>query len=177
MLSIHEILKALYEVGVADRLMYEKRGYGYVFRVCSCNTYRDGFRTTIESLSEHIPPADEPRDYGGGNAGSNSIELLLKSLVSCFTISLCVYSQKYGFRIDKVEVFAEGSFDIRGFLEMESFEKGLKNTAMYIDVEGGEHCDNVYNVVKEVLNRWIVGSTTKKTSILYIETKIGCLEH
>lgn len=60
---------------------------------------------------------------------------------------------------------------------MESFEKGLKNTAMYIDVEGGEHCDNVYNVVKEVLNRWIVGSTTKKTSILYIETKIGCLEH
>lgn len=92
MLSIHEILKALYEVCVIDRLMYEKRGYEYAFRVYSCNTYRDGLGTTIESSLGHILLADEPRDCGGENVGPNPMESLLAPLVSCFTISLCIYS-------------------------------------------------------------------------------------
>lgn len=39
------------------------------------------------------------------------------------------------------------------FLGVEGFEKGLKNIAMYVDVESGERCANVYSVVKEVLDK------------------------
>lgn len=60
---------------------------------------------------------------------------------------------------------------------MEGFEKGLKNITMHIDVEDSKHCANIYNGVKEVLNRWIAGSTIKRTGILDIETKTRYLEH
>ncbi|MEM4003774.1 MAG: hypothetical protein QW836_09315 [Ignisphaera sp.] len=101
---LHEILKALYEVCVVDRLMHEKCGYEYVFHIYSCNTYRDGFGTAIESSSRHILLADVPRDYGGGNAGPKPYRIATASLVSCFAISLRIYLQKYGVRIDRVEV-------------------------------------------------------------------------
>ncbi|MEM4952128.1 MAG: hypothetical protein QXV81_07700, partial [Ignisphaera sp.] len=62
------------------------------------------FGTAIESSSRHILLADVPRDYGGGNAGPKPYRIATASLVSCFTISLRIYLQKYGVRIDRVEV-------------------------------------------------------------------------
>lgn len=159
-----------------DGLVYEKHDYEYIFRVHSYNTYEDGFKTTVRSSSGHTILADEPEDCGGRNTGPNPIELLLASLVSCLTISLRIYSRMYGARIDKIEVFAEGSFDIRGFLGVEGFEKGLKTIAMRINIESSNHCDVVQDIIRKALDRWVVGSTIKKIGILNIETNIKCLE-
>ncbi len=146
-------------------------GYKYFFRIYAESLGR-GFETRIRFSTGHEIVVDEPEEFGGSNAGPNPIELLLASLASCFAISLLIHARRLRVSIDRVEVFVEGWFDIRGFLALEGFEPGMEKIVLRAKVLSQEGCEKLKQVVDRALRGWVVGSTLMKSGVLEISIDI-----
>ena len=68
------------------------------------------------SIRKHKLVADEPPEIGGGDLGPNPIELLLASVASCLSMVIKMYAEDRGIKVNKIEVKAVGSLDIRGLM-------------------------------------------------------------
>jgi putative redox protein len=64
------------------------------------------YRTEIV-LREHTIIADEPIKSGGNNEGPTAHELLIASLACCTSVTLRMYANTKGWKLDRVEVDAE----------------------------------------------------------------------
>ncbi len=154
-----------------EDLNFGVEGYKYFFSVYAENLGRN-FETRVRFSTGHEIVVDEPEEFGGSNAGPNPIEMLLASLASCFTISLLVHARRHRVSIDRVEVFVEGWFDIRGFLALEGFEPGMEKIMLRAKVLSQESCERLKHVVDKALRGWVVGSTLMKSSVLEISIDI-----
>lgn len=66
----------------------------------------EGYAVTIEGAG-HIIYADEPENLGGTDTGPSPYELLLSSLAACTSITISMYCQRKGWKLDKVTVSYE----------------------------------------------------------------------
>ncbi|HLG34627.1 MAG TPA: OsmC family protein [Bacteroidia bacterium] len=64
------------------------------------------YRTAI-TIREHTIIGDEPLKAGGNNEGPTAHELLVASLASCTSVTLRMYADKKGWKLNRVEVDAE----------------------------------------------------------------------
>ena len=64
------------------------------------------YRTEI-TMGEHTIIGDEPLRSGGNNEGPSSHELLVASLASCTSVTLRMYADRKGWKLNRVEVDAE----------------------------------------------------------------------
>lgn len=56
------------------------------------------------SNGRHVWHSDEPTDVGGGDTGPNPYELLLGALAACTCITVSLYCQRKGWKLDRVSV-------------------------------------------------------------------------
>ena len=64
---------------------------------------RPGLSASVE-VGDHRLAVDEPVEAGGANAGPNPYDLLLAALGACTVITVRLYAQRKGWRLDDVEV-------------------------------------------------------------------------
>ena len=64
---------------------------------------RSGFLQNI-SIGPHQVVADEPKDAGGNDAGPNPYELLLAALGTCTSMTLRMYADRKGWKLEEVRV-------------------------------------------------------------------------
>lgn len=62
------------------------------------------YRVTLTDSSGHTWYADEPTDKGGQDTTPNPIQLLLSALGACTTITLEMYANHKGIKLDHVQV-------------------------------------------------------------------------
>ena len=67
------------------------------------------YRVTLTDSSGHTWYADEPTDKGGQDTAPNPIQLLLSALGACTTITLEMYANHKGIKLDHVQVEYYGS--------------------------------------------------------------------
>ena len=60
--------------------------------------------TVTNSSSEHKWISDEPIALGGEDKGPNPQELFLSSIASCKLITMKMYANRKGYKIDKIEI-------------------------------------------------------------------------
>jgi putative redox protein len=66
-------------------------------------TLRDGLRCEV-TVRDHEFVSDEPEDKGGGNEGPTPTELLLSALGGCTAMTLRMYAEHKGLKLEEVEV-------------------------------------------------------------------------
>lgn len=62
------------------------------------------YRVTLTDASGHLWYADEPTDKGGQDSAPNPIQLLLSALGACTTITLEMYANHKGIKLEHVQV-------------------------------------------------------------------------
>ncbi|PSE11360.1 peroxiredoxin [Acinetobacter baumannii] len=62
------------------------------------------YRVTLTDPSDHQWFADEPTDKGGQDTAPNPVQLLLSALGACTTITLEMYANHKGIKIEHVQV-------------------------------------------------------------------------
>jgi len=69
-------------------------------------TGSEHYRTEV-TMREHTIIGDEPLKAGGNNSGPTAHELLVASLAQCTSITLRMYADNKGWKLNRVEVDAE----------------------------------------------------------------------
>ena len=99
---------------------------------------QDGYRMDVEMRSHRIT-VDEPKAFGGGDAGASPVELLLASLSTCQAITYRVWASKLAIALDSVAVVAEGDIDLRGFLGVgDGVPAGYQAVRLAVRLDGPE---------------------------------------
>lgn len=105
-----------------------------------------GFETRSRICDHHLV-LDEPRDLGGANQGPNPVEIVLAALGSCQEIVYRAYATVLGLRIERVEVHAEGTLDIRGFLNLSDVPAGFQRITFATRIVSSEPEDRIRELV------------------------------
>lgn len=66
----------------------------------------DGFQTQIKARQHYIV-ADEPIELGGSDTAPTPLEYLTAALASCTSITLQMYANRKGWKLDSIEVEAQ----------------------------------------------------------------------
>lgn len=95
-----------------------------------------GFRSEV-AIRHFNLTIDQPKGFGGGNAGPKPSEILLAALASCQEITYRLYADALGIPLDGVRVELVGIQDLRGFL---GTDEGVP--AGFQRIEGTIHLDS-----------------------------------
>lgn len=68
---------------------------------------KGGIYKTNITAGNHILLADEPKEYGGGETGPSPADYLCMALASCKAITIRMYAQRKGWKVDTVTVTAK----------------------------------------------------------------------
>lgn len=80
--------------------------------------------------------ADEPAVLQGEDHGPSATEAALYALTSCLNTSLIYHAAAKGIKIDELEINAEGTLDLRGFLGLsEEVRNGFQNVKVTFKVK------------------------------------------
>ncbi|MCB9844810.1 MAG: OsmC family protein [Phycisphaeraceae bacterium] len=66
---------------------------------------------TLGRARWHVVQTDEPRDEGGTDTGPTPMELMLLSLASCTAITVKMYADRKGWRLEDVHVSVRRASD------------------------------------------------------------------
>lgn len=93
---------------------------------------------------------DEPRGLGGTDTGPNPVELLLSSLGGCQEIVYRAYAAVMGLSIDRIEVHAEGSLDLRGLLNLADVPSGFSQISFTTKIISDEPEEKIRQLAEVV---------------------------
>lgn len=150
-------------------------GYTYRFGVRASSS-GDDLLTKVQTFEGHTLYVDEPKTVEGLGRAPNPIEMFLSSLASCFIITLKLHSKRFKIPIDLVEVLAEGSFDIRGFLIPQKFRSGFTSLSLNVKMRSTESCDDLIKLLERVTKGWVVGSTVSNALPVRLNLEITCMD-
>ncbi|MEM0360867.1 MAG: OsmC family protein [Sulfolobales archaeon] len=150
-------------------------GYTYRFGV-RASSLGDDLLTKVQTFEGHTLYVDEPKAVEGLGRAPNPIEMFLSSLASCFIITLKLHSRRFKTHIDLVEVLAEGSFDIRGFLLPQKFRSGFTSLSLNVKMRSKENCDNLIRLLERVTKGWVVGSTVSNALPIQLNLETTCVD-
>jgi putative redox protein len=80
---------------------------------------RGGFRSTVK-IRDFTLTVDQPKGFGGTNAGPKPSEVVLAALAACQDITWRLYADALGIPLGSVEVELDGEQDLRGFLDVDA---------------------------------------------------------
>jgi putative redox protein len=78
-----------------------------------------GFRSTVK-MRDFALIIDQPKGFGGTNAGPKPSEVLLAALAACQEITWRLYADALGIPLDAIAVELDGLQDLRGFLGVDA---------------------------------------------------------
>lgn len=84
---------------------------------------------------DHSIIIDEPVDKGGTDAGMNPTELMLGSVAACMTLTLSIYSEAMGVKVENIQVEAEGELDSAGMKGSARVRPGFNKIRLDIRVQ------------------------------------------
>jgi putative redox protein len=77
-----------------------------------------GFRSAVK-MRDFTLTIDQPKGFGGTNAGPKPSEVLLAALAACQEITWRLYADALGIPLHSIAVELDGLQDLRGFLGVE----------------------------------------------------------
>jgi putative redox protein len=96
-----------------------------------------GYLTQEITAGRHKFIADEPREVGGSDAGTDPYSLLLAALGACTSMTLQMYAQRKGWPLEKVEVsLVHHRIYAEDCKECETKEGKISRIERYISVTG-----------------------------------------
>lgn len=150
-------------------------GYTYCFGV-RASSLGDDLLTKVQTFEGHTLYVDEPKTVEGLGRAPNPIEMFLSSLAGCFIITLKLHSKRFKIPIDSVEVLAEGSFDIRGFLLPQKFRSGFTWLSLNVKMRSTGNCNDLIKLLERVTTGWVVGSTVSNALPIQLNLEIRCVD-
>lgn len=150
-------------------------GYEYRFSV-KASSSGDDLLTKVQTYEGHTFYIDEPKVTGGLGRAPNPIEMFLSSLAGCFIVTLRLHSTRFKIPVNSVEVLADGSFDIRGFIMPQKFRSGFTSLSLKIRVNSTANCDDLSRLLERVTRGWVVGSTISNALPVKLNLSITCLD-
>ncbi len=150
---------------------------GYVYRFgVRASSSGDDLLTKVQTYEGHAFYIDEPKTTGGLGRAPNPIEMFLSSLAGCFIVTLRLHSARLKIPVNSVEVLAEGSFDIRGFIMPQKFKSGLTSTSLKVRVNSTVSCDDLSRLLGRVIRGWVIGSTVSNAINIKLDLSATCLD-
>lgn len=115
----------------------------------------DGYRAAVP-IRHFTLEIDEPREYGGDDAGPMPTELFLASLASCFALAIFHAARKIGRRLPDLSVTARGEYE------------GLRFSRIVVEARSSDT-----EVVESVMERaqhycYVSNSLARPPSIEYV---------
>lgn len=147
----------------------------YRFGVKASSTGSDVL-TKVETYEGHTFYVDEPKEVHGLGRAPNPIEIFLSSLASCFIITLKIHSARLNLPINDVEAFAEGAFNIKGFILPQRFESGFTSITLSARVKANTQCVELIKLLETVTSGWVVGSTISNAIPINLKVEVVCLD-
>lgn len=93
---------------------------------------------------------DEPTALGGADSGPNPVEAVLAALGSCQAIVYRAYASALGLQLDRVEVDARGTLDLRGFLGLAPVAPGYQEVSFRVRIESPEAPEKIRELTRIV---------------------------
>lgn len=92
------------------------------------------YRTEIVS-DKHVIFSDEPLDLGGGDTAFTPFQLMLSSLASCTLITMRMYANRKGWRIDTMSVdlfYNEETKEVKRNIRLEEADENVMKERMLL---------------------------------------------
>lgn len=141
--QVAETIQGLQAAVAADRALAKA-----VFRATTVSE-ADGLSTGTRIRSFELR-LDEPPDLGGTDTGPNPVEAVLAALGSCQAIVYRAYASVLGLRLDRVEVEARGTLDVRGFLNVAPVAAGFQQVAFAVRLTSPEPAEKLGELARLV---------------------------
>ena len=81
---------------------------------------------------DHSLVVDEPTEKGGTDAGMSPVELMLSSVASCMTLTLSIYAEAMGIKVEELEINVEGDLNSAGMKGSARTRPGFQRIRMDI---------------------------------------------
>lgn len=99
-------------------------------------TAKKGCEEFVKATARHHSVIiDEPVEKGGTDAGMNPPELMLCSLGACMTLTISIYSEAMGVKVEDIEINVEGELDSAGMKGSTRVRPGFSVIRMDIKVK------------------------------------------
>lgn len=114
--------------------------------------------------------ADQPTFLAGKNTAPNAVEHLLHSLTSCLNTTLVYHASVNGIDLDKVEVYAEGDMNARGFFGIsDKVKKGYERIRVIMQVKSSA---DVETLTRLAMHSPVYEVVSKSVPVEFTMTKI-----
>ncbi len=124
----------------------------------------------VEAIARnHRIVMDLPEKVGGKDAGPTPVEYLLASLAGCIGMAARRHEQRFGLKIDSMDITVEGEYDPRGF-EGEDVKPGIQRIKVVVKVSTDADEARLREFIKFVEDHCPIEDTLK--SIVGIEVEV-----
>lgn len=127
-------------------------------------------KTRIDvSSGEHNFSIDEPKKFGGTDAGPNPLEYMLGALAGCLNVTGHMIAKEMGFEIDSMKIHLEGSMDPLVFMgKKQGPRAGFKEIRAHFDIKSSVSAETLHEWAKKVESRCPVSDNLSNSTSVKI---------
>jgi uncharacterized OsmC-like protein len=97
---------------------------------------------------------DEPKSFGGTDAGPNPVEYLLGALAGCLNVTGHLIAHEMGFQIESMTIHLEGNLDPLAFMgKKQGVRAGFKEIRVHFHIKSDASADTLEKWAEAIESR------------------------